>query len=206
MRDVKQSTFAFEENFRRKFPLAQGARLTKAGRADIMVGMSNVILIGMPSAGKSTVGNRLSQLLGYGFIDCDAVIENEEGAPLSVLIERDGAEGFLEIEARVCRGIAAQHCVIATGGSACYLPQAMTHFRSLGKIVYLRIEAEEVERRIPDFTARGVVMRGNVRTVRELYAQRAPLYEEYADLTVLCEGKSTDKICREIAWRLGRRR
>lgn len=155
--------------------------------------MDNLVLIGMPSSGKSTAGVLLAKRIGFGFIDTDLIIQGEQGALLSQIIEREGAEGFLAIEERVNAGIAAMRCVIATGGSVCYLPRAMEHLKKLGTVVYLELSEEEVARRVPDFVRRGVVMRGNIRTLKELYAERVPLYEKYADVTVRCDGQTIDE-------------
>lgn len=161
--------------------------------------MDNLVLIGMPSSGKSTAGVLLAKRIGFGFIDTDLIIQGEQGALLSQIIEREGAEGFLAIEERVNAGIAAMRCVIATGGSVCYLPRAMGHLKKLGTVVYLELSEEEVARRVPDFVRRGVVMRGNIRTLKELYAERVPLYEKYADVTVRCDGQTIDETVAAIA-------
>ena len=161
--------------------------------------MDNLVLIGMPSSGKSTAGVLLAKRIGFGFIDTDLIIQGEQGALLSQIIEREGAEGFLAIEERVNAGVAAMRCVIATGGSVCYLPRAMEHLKKLGTVVYLELSEEEVARRVPDFVRRGVVMRGNISTLKELYAERVPLYEKYADVTVRCDGQTIDETVAAIA-------
>ena len=161
--------------------------------------MDNLVLIGMPSSGKSTAGVLFAKRIGFGFIDTDLIIQGEQGALLSQIIEREGAEGFLAIEERVNAGIAAMRCVIATGGSVCYLPRAMEHLKKLGTVVYLELSEEEVARRVPDFVRRGVVMRGNISTLKELYAERVPLYEKYADVTVRCDGQTIDETVAAIA-------
>ena len=165
--------------------------------------MENIVLIGMPSSGKSTAGVLLAKTIGYGFIDCDLLIQGEENARLSEIIERKGVEGFLQVEERVNAGLFASRCVIATGGSVCYLPHAMEHFKEIGKVVYLKIGEGEAEKRIPNFVKRGVVMRGNVKNLRELYRQRAPLYEKYADITVECDGRSIADTVEAIATAAG---
>ena len=165
--------------------------------------MENLILIGMPSSGKSTSGVLLAKKIGYGFIDCDLLIQGEERALLSEIIERKGAEGFLAIEERVNAGLYATRCVIATGGSVCYCPRAMEHLKTLGKVVYLELSVEETERRIPSLVKRGVVMRGNVETLKDLYAERVPLYEKYADYTVHCDGQTVDETVAAIAAAVG---
>ncbi len=161
--------------------------------------MDNLILIGMPSSGKSTAGVLLAKKIGYGFIDSDLIIQGEQGALLSEIIEREGAEGFIAIEERVNAGLMAMRCVIATGGSVCYSERAMNHLKSLGKVVYLQLSEEEVARRIPSLVKRGVVMRGNVATLDALYRERIPLYERYADVTVRCDGQTIDETVGAIA-------
>lgn len=155
--------------------------------------MNNVVLIGMPSSGKSAVGIRLAKLLGYGFIDSDLVIQGIEGKRLSKLIEEHGAEGFLKIEECVNCALDVSRCVIATGGSAVYSDNAMQFFKKNAKIVYLKIDVEEVKKRIPDLVSRGVVMRGTLNSVDDLFEERTPLYEKYADITVDCNGLTLDE-------------
>ncbi|MDE6411104.1 MAG: shikimate kinase [Clostridia bacterium] len=161
--------------------------------------MNNVVLIGMPSSGKSAVGIRLAQLFGYGFIDSDLVIQGIEGKRLSKLIEEHGAEGFLKIEERVNCGLDVSRCVIATGGSAVYSDPAMKFFKQNAKIVYLKISAETVKNRIPDLVSRGVVMRGTLNSVDDLYRERIPLYEKYADITVECDSLTLDETASRCA-------
>ncbi len=161
--------------------------------------MSVLILIGMPSAGKSTVGKLLAARLGLRFLDGDDLIRGATGKQLDALIEEGGAEEFLALESRVLCALDCDNCVLATGGSAVYSPQAMEHLKGLGTVVYLKIGLEEMKRRIPDFAARGVVMRGNVRTAEELFEERAPLYERYADITIDCENCSAEDILDTVA-------
>lgn len=162
--------------------------------------MENLILIGMPSSGKSTAGVLLAKKIGYGFLDCDLLIQGAEGKLLSEIIAQKGAEGFISVEERVCAGIYAERCVIATGGSVVYSQRAMEHLKSVGRIVYLKISLEEVKRRIsPDLAGRGVVMRGNIHTLEALYGERVPLYEKYAQITVDGTGKRIGETVNEIA-------
>ncbi len=160
--------------------------------------MKTIVLIGMPASGKSSAGKKLAEALSLAFFDGDDLIRAETGEPLSATIARVGTEGFLAIEEDVLCRLSARDAVIATGGSAVYSERAMAHLRSLGKVVYLRIGPEQAEARIPDFTARGVVMRGNITSLKELYAERAPLYEAYADVTVECDEKTADEIVEEL--------
>lgn len=161
--------------------------------------MDNLILIGMPSAGKSTAGVLLAKKIGYGFIDSDLMIQGESGSLLSELIAAKGAEGFIELEERINMGLFASRCVIATGGSACYSDAAMKHLASLGKVIYLELSAEEVERRISNFEKRGVVMRNGVSTLKELHKERVPLYEKYADVIVNVDGLTIDETVETLA-------
>ena len=161
--------------------------------------MDNLILIGMPSAGKSTAGVLLAKRIGYGFVDCDLMIQGEEKALLSDLIEANGPEGYLNLENRVCSGLYVSRCVVATGGSVCYCEEAMEHLKSLGTIIYLEISAEEAERRLSNLKKRGVVMRSGIHTVRELHRERVPLYEKYADIVVDCNGLTIDETVETLA-------
>ena len=161
--------------------------------------MDNLILIGMPSAGKSTAGVLLAKRIGYGFVDCDLMIQGEEKKLLPDLIQERGPEGFLEVENRVCSGLYVSRCVVATGGSVCYCESAMEHLRSLGTIVYLEISAEEAERRITTFKRRDVGMRSGITTIKALHAERVPLYEKYADIVVDCNGLSIDETVETLA-------
>ncbi len=165
--------------------------------------MDNIVLIGMPSSGKSTAGVLLAKMIGYGFIDCDLLIQGEENVLLSQLIDEKGAEGFLAIEERINAGLHASRCVIATGGSVCYLPRAMEHLSQIGTIVYLKIDENTVAQRIPSFEKRGVVMRGSITDLKELYAERIPLYEKYAQITVDCNGQTTEGTARAIIRAVG---
>ena len=145
--------------------------------------MSNIILIGMPASGKSTVGVLLAKNLGYRFLDCDLLIQEREGKLLHEIIEERGVEGFLELENRVCSTIEADRTVISTGGSAIYGEQAMAHLKTLGKVLYLKIDYDTLVKRLGDYSHRGVVS-AKANTLRELYEERTPLYERYADLVV----------------------
>ena len=146
----------------------------------------HVILIGMPACGKSTVGVLAAKTLGYRFIDSDLVIQETDGRRLHRIIAEEGQAGFLAIEERVNLTLgkpAAVPAVIATGGSAVYSEAAMKHFKSVGTIVYLRLSYETVQKRLGNFTHRGVVMPEGY-TLRDLYDERCALYEKYADIIV----------------------
>lgn len=162
--------------------------------------MKNIILTGMPGAGKSTVGVVLAKKLGYGFTDCDLVIQERTGKLLYQLIEERGEAGFLMLENEINASLQRNACVIATGGSAVYGKEAMDHFGQIGKVVYLSLPYDELEERLGDLHERGVVLREGF-TLRNLYEERVPLYEKYADMTVDCHGKSIREIVREISER-----
>ena len=147
----------------------------------------SIILIGMPSCGKSTLGVLLAKKLGLEFIDSDLLIQKKHGKLLHELIAEQGNDAFLTLEAEVNCGIEATDAVIATGGSAVYSEAAMTHLGTLGKIVYIHISYEEMEARLGDYAHRGVIMPEGF-TLFDLYEQRRALYERYADVTVLGEG------------------
>ncbi|MCI1305434.1 MAG: shikimate kinase [Lachnospiraceae bacterium] len=164
---------------------------------------SNLILIGMPGAGKSTVGVVLAKRLGYRFIDSDLLIQEREGKTLSRIIEQEGTEGFLAIEEKVNCEIMTDRCVIATGGSAVYSRDAMRHLKSIGVVVYLWESCSHLKKRLGDLTDRGVVLRDG-QTLEDLYAERAPLYEKYADLTVREESFDISGTVREICAQLKR--
>ncbi len=143
----------------------------------------NIILIGMPTSGKSTVGVILAKILGYSFIDADIVIQEKDGRKLSKIIEDEGVEGFVEIENRINSEIEASRTVIATGGSVVYGKEAMEHYRSIGRIVYLKVSFDTLKKRLHHARQRGVVMKQG-QTLESLFEERRVLYERYADITV----------------------
>ena len=161
--------------------------------------MNNIILIGMPGAGKSTVGVVLAKRLGYGFLDSDLLIQEKEGKLLYRLIEEQGEAGFLMLENNINASIQTQKTVIATGGSAVYGKEAMKHFGEMGVVVYLKLSYNELEKRLGDLHRRGVVLKQGF-SLADLYEERVPLYEKYADLIVECEGKDIRQIVEEIAY------
>lgn len=144
---------------------------------------NNIVLIGMPGVGKSTIGVVLAKMLGYQFVDADLVIQEKEGKLLCEIIEAVGAEGFIEVENRINSQIEAEHAIIATGGSVVYGAEAMAHLKEIGTVLYLKLPYEELNRRLCDIKGRGVVLKEG-QTLRDLYEERIPLYEKYADITV----------------------
>lgn len=152
--------------------------------------MDNIILIGMPGAGKSTVGVLLAKTLGYAFLDTDLVIQRREGALLQALVDSMGVESFLDAESAAIRSVDAAGTVIAPGGSAVCRADAMEHLKALGRVVYLRLPLEELETRLSNISSRGIAMAPG-QTLEQLYAYRAPLYERWADVTVDVAGGQT---------------
>ena len=141
--------------------------------------MDNIILIGMPGSGKSTVGVLLAKALGYGFLDTDLVIQQREGLLLQDILD------FLQVEEEAIRTVDCRCTVIAPGGSAVCREGTMAHLKELGPVVYLRVPMEELTSRIQNLATRGIAMEPG-QTLADVLAQRAPLYERYADLTVDC--------------------
>lgn len=163
----------------------------------------NVILIGMPGSGKTTIGTELSEKIGFGYVDSDSVIVAREGKRLSEIIAEVGREAFLDIEAKVNSELCADRCVIATGGSVIYRDYAMEKLRTLGTVVYLKLSYETIERRLGDLKARGVALKEGF-TLRDLYEERIPLYEKYADVTVELDGKTVMESVHAVAEALGK--
>ncbi len=153
--------------------------------------MNNVILIGMPGAGKSTLGVVLAKVLGYEFLDSDLLIQKQEKKRLSRIIEEKGTDGFMAVENRVNASIETEHTVIATGGSVVYCDEAMEHLRSIGKVVYMKLSLKAVSRRLGNLKGRGVLLKDG-QTLQDLYEERTPLYEKYADIVVDEEGKDLE--------------
>ena len=154
--------------------------------------MGNIIFIGMPAAGKSTVGVVLAKRLGFQFIDADIVIQEEEGKLLKEIIEEKGADGFLEVEDRINCSIEADNTVISPGGSIVYCENAMQHYKEIGTVVYLKISYDIINKRLKNAKNRGVVIREG-QTFRNLYDERVRLFEKYADVTVCEDGLSLEE-------------
>ncbi len=147
--------------------------------------MQNIILIGMPGAGKSTVGIVLAKALGYKFIDTDLVIQEDQGMVLQNIIEKYGNKGFNTIENNIISSIKTDKSVIATGGSAVYGTEAMNNLKSSGNILYLELPFNEIKNRLGNLEKRGVSIEKG-QTLETLYNERIPLYEKYSDLTIHC--------------------
>lgn len=154
---------------------------------------TNLVLIGMPASGKSTVGVILAKVIGYDFIDTDLLIQRAEKKRLPEIIKAVGVDGFLEVEERVCSSVEADHCVIATGGSVVYSEKAMRHLKKIGHVMYLKTDYETIRRRLGNIRQRGVALREG-QTLRDLYEERVVLYEKYADTVVEEEGDVEDVV------------
>lgn len=168
-------------------------KLTEPGR-------DNIILIGMPGAGKSTLGVVLAKILNYHFADADLIIQQQMDKTLERIIDSLGPEGFIQVENQVLSDLDFVHTVVATGGSAVYSEKAMTHLSEIGRVVYLKIDYDELVGRLSDLSERGVVMKGGVgMSLRELFDERKPLYEKYAEITVDVNDLSITAAARKVA-------
>ena len=163
-------------------------------------GRDNIVLIGMPGAGKSTLGIVLAKIMNYDFVDADLLIQQQSDKTLERIIDAIGPEGFIQVENQVLSQIECEHTIIATGGSAVYSDEAMRHLGQIGTIVYLKISYEELVRRLSDLQERGVVLKGGIgMSLRELFDERKPLYEQYADVTVDVDELSITAAARKVA-------
>ncbi|KDE54857.1 shikimate kinase [Methanoculleus sp. MH98A] len=157
----------------------------------------NIILIGMPGAGKSTVGVVLAKTLGMQFVDTDILIQERAGKMLQEILDTDGPEAFKRIEEETILSLHPRRAVIATGGSVVCSPDAMAHLKSGGLVVYLEIPYAEMEKRLKNITTRGIVLLPG-QSLRGMYDERVPLYEKYADLTVACSGGDLESVVENV--------
>ena len=154
----------------------------------------------MPGAGKSTLGVVLAKMLNYDFLDADLVIQKACGKTLQQVIDAVGPEGFIEVENKALCGLSPSKAIVATGGSAVYSDEAMRHMADLGTIVYLQVSYEEMVERLDGLEERGVVLKGGAgMSLYELYDERRPLYEQYADTTVDIDGLSIAEAAHKVA-------
>ncbi len=161
--------------------------------------MKNIVLIGMPAVGKSTIGVLLAKTLGFSFIDTDLIIQQETGQLLQDIIDKDGLDAFCIAEERaICSVAAEENAVIATGGSAVYSREAMLHLKKYGLCYYLALPTEELVKRLLNIKTRGIAMRPGD-TIEDVFRRRAALYEEYADVTIDCFGKTAEETVFEIS-------
>lgn len=158
----------------------------------------NIVLIGMPGVGKSTVGVLLAKALGFSFVDTDLIIQRNTGRLLQDIIDNDGLDAFCaDEEQAICSVGDERGAVIATGGSAVYSQKAMLHLKKHGIVYYLSLPVEELIGRISNITTRGIAKRPE-ETVEDVFRRRAKLYEEYADITIDCRGSSAEELVAEI--------
>lgn len=143
----------------------------------------NIVLIGMPGVGKSTIGVILAKILGYQFVDADLVIQERENKLLKEIIAEQGVEGFIKVENDVNKSLNPHKAVIATGGSVVYGKEAMEHLAEIATIVYLKLDLEYLTKRLGNLKNRGVVLKDG-QTLEDIYNERTVLYEKYADITV----------------------
>ena len=159
--------------------------------------MKNIVLIGMPGAGKSTIGVLLAKSLLFSFVDTDLIIQNSCKKSLCDIIEEKGTDGFLQLENDIICGCDFENSVVATGGSAVYGEKAMKKLKENSAFVYLQLPLAELERRIADIKTRGVAMK-NGTTLADLFDERRPLYEKYADFTLDCTGLTPEQCVDKI--------
>ena len=160
--------------------------------------MANIVLIGMPGCGKSTVGVLLAKALGMAFLDTDIVLQAQEGALLQSLLDEIGIDAFLRREEEAILTVDAENTVIATGGSVVYEQHAMRHLHDKGKVVYIALPYEEIERRLSNLATRGVALRPG-QSLRALYDERVPLYEAEADVTIEPTGLDIEQTVARLA-------
>ena len=159
--------------------------------------MNNIILVGMPSCGKSTVGVVLAKTMNKGFVDTDILIQQREGRTLQEIINTCGNDYFHQVEEAVLLDFDGQNYVVATGGSAIYFDRAMDKFKENGKIVYLKVSLDTVLKRLNNIKTRGVTL-AKGQTLGDLYHQRVPLYEKHADVIIEADGMSVEQVVERI--------
>ena len=166
-----------------------------------MIENKNVVLIGMPAVGKSTIGVLLAKRLGRYFLDTDVFIQAVSGRGLQQIIDTDGLDKFCELEAEHILCIDKTDCVIATGGSVVYSDAVMNHLKENGIVVYLSLPLEVIKKRLTDLNIRGVVM-SKGQSLDDLYKKRTPLYEKWADITIGCQNLTHEQTVEKIIEKL----
>ena len=158
---------------------------------------SNIVLIGMPGSGKTTVGRELSRITGKPQADGDSIIENADGRKLQEIIDAEGTDFFKNLEGNVLSTISYEGYIISPGGSAVYYPKAMEHLLKIGHVVYLNVKFSEIEKRVNNLDSRGIVFKLN-QTFEDLYNERTPLYANYAEINLETEGMSANETAETI--------
>ena len=157
----------------------------------------NIILIGMPGSGKSTVGVILAKQLSLDFIDTDVLIQRSRGRSLQEIVDTDGYLALRRIEEEILLKLSVTHHVIATGGSAVYSQTAMEHLKTGGIVVFLDADLKTLESRVKDFGSRGLAKRID-QSFSELFGERRPLYQKYADITIKCSGFTHEEVSTRV--------
>lgn len=158
---------------------------------------SNIVLIGMPASGKSTLGVQLAKWMSKGFLDTDLLVQARVGESMQVFQDENGLDAYQTLECETVKSVICENCVIATGGSAVYCEGAMEHLKTIARIVFLDVPIDEIKRRIGDYSERGVVIKEGM-TLDDLYEERRPLYLKHADVVIECAGKMQDELLNAI--------
>lgn len=163
--------------------------------------MSNIVLIGMPGCGKSTIGVILAKTIGVGFIDTDLIIQQKENRLLQEIIDSDGIDEFLNCEEKAVKTVSCDNTVIATGGSVVYREEAINHLKNNGKIFYLNVPLDEIKKRLNNINTRGIAANKND-SIDKIFEEREALYKKYADETIdlinCTVEQAVEKICKKI--------
>lgn len=158
---------------------------------------NNIVLIGMPASGKSTLGVQLAKWLSMGFIDTDLLVQARAGESMQAFQDANGLEAYRALECDTVKSVVCENCVIATGGSAVYCEEAMEHLQTIAQIIFLDVPIREIRSRIGSMVERGVVIKPGM-TLSDLHTERLPLYVKFADHIIGCEGKSQTELLNEI--------